>query len=103
MPVGMKYSNTARKWVSKITERALDYDDYANLAGAMLVTYWRMYPDRYAAFCEAEQPDYRLSFIQCVMLRALCRDKEVDITGGRGITKSYVGLMSRMILGILYP
>ena len=79
------------------------FDRYATKAGAMLIAYWRLYPDRFAAFCEAEKPDYTLAPIQCMMLRAECRYSEVFKTGGRGITKSYTGLLSRMILGVLYP
>lgn len=76
---------------------------YANKAGALLLAYWRLYPDRLLALCEAERPDYTLAPIQCIMLRAECRNEEVFKTGGRGITKSYTGLLSRMILGVLYP
>ena len=99
----MKYSKNERRWKKKETERKNTFDGYINKAGAMLVTYWRLYPDRFLALCEAEKPDYRLAPIQCLMLRVVCRNAESFITGGRGITKSYVGLISRMILGVLYP
>ena len=67
------------------------------------MAYWRMYPDRFLAFFEGEQPDFRLAPIQCVLLRELLREQEIFITGGRGITKSYNGLISRMVMGVLYP
>lgn len=79
------------------------YKGMANKAGALLIAYWRLYPDRMLAFFEAEKPDYRLTPIQVIMLRAEARYKEVFFTGGRGITKSYVGLLGRQSQGSLYP
>lgn len=103
MPPEKRYSASEKRWTVKETEIPIDYDATANMASAILLEYWRMYPDRYAAFCEAEQPDYRLTFIQCVMIRSMGRYQENFITGGRGVTKSYVTLLSKMILGSLFP
>lgn len=100
---GFKYSKNTRSWVKDPTEAANDYNGYVNKAGEMLLTYWRLYPDRLLALCEAEHPDYRLAPIQVLMVRAECRNAECFITGGRGLTKSYTGLLSRMLLGVLYP
>ena len=93
----------AGKGSKETLQEAALYDGMANEAGAMLITYWRMYPDRMAAFFEAEKPDYRLELIQVIMLRAECRYKEIFVTGGRGLTKSYVGMIGRVIFGSLYP
>ena len=84
-------------------ENLNDYGGLVNHAGELLIAYWRMYPDRLLAMCEAEHPDYRLTPVQVMMIRAECRFEEVFITGGRGLTKSYTGLLSRMVLGVLYP
>lgn len=92
-----------RQESSSVTEDKADYGGMTNEAGALLIAYWRLYPDRFLAVCRAKHPDFVLAPIQCVMLRAECRDEEVFITGGRGITKSYIGLLSRMVLGVLYP
>ena len=79
------------------------YDGMANKAGALLITYWRLYPDRMMAFFEAEKPDFKLALIQVMMLRAECRYKENFMTGGRGLTKSYVGYGGCICKGSLYP
>lgn len=103
MPTGKVYSKHERKWVNKSTERPNDYDKNVSLAAALLLTYWRLYPDRYMAFCEAEQPDYRLAPIQCMMLRAEARYQNVFVTGTRGMGKTYVGMAGRLCFGNLYP
>jgi hypothetical protein len=103
LPSGKKYSKNERKWVDIETERKIDYDAIANQAAAILLEYWRLYPDRLLALCEADTPDYRMTPIQCLMIRAECREQRIFITGGRGSTKSYVGLASRLLMGKLYP
>lgn len=79
------------------------YEGLTNLAGALLIAYWRRYPDRMYAFFESEHARYSLALIQAVMLRIETRYREDFITGCRGLTKSYVGIMGREALGILYP
>lgn len=99
---GYSYNRTEGKWQKK-TDAEANYEGMTNEAGEILLAYWRLYPDRFLELCEAEKPDYKLAPIQCMIIRAECRYEEVDITGGRGITKSYTGLLSRMVLGVLYP
>lgn len=79
------------------------YEGMANKAGAILIAYWRMYPDRMMAFFESERPDFKMTLIQVIMLRAQCRYKENFFTGGRGLTKSYVGYSASICKGTLFP
>lgn len=79
------------------------YEGMANQAGALLIAYWRMYPDRMMAFFEADRPDFTLTLIQVIMLRAQGRYKENFFTGGRGLTKSYVGYSGSICKGTLFP
>lgn len=103
MPVAYKWNRESKSSQKKGKGAGNNYEGYANEAGAMLMTYWRLYPDRLLALCEAEQPDFRLAPIQALMIRAEVRNAECFITGGRGLTKSYTGLLSRMLIGVLYP
>ena len=96
-------STLTAKEQAELAKEAERYEGMANEAGALLITYWRLYPDRMFAFFESEKPDYRLTLIQAIMLRAECRYKETFFTGGRGLTKSYVGMLSRIALATLYP
>lgn len=93
---------SARERLEAMREAEL-YNGMANPAGALLITYWRMYPDRMMAFLEAEKPDFKMTLIQVIMLRAQCRYKEDFFTGGRGLTKSYVGYSACLCKGTLYP
>lgn len=79
------------------------YEGLTNLAGALLIAYWRFYPDRMYAFFESERAQYSLTLIQAVMLRIETRYREGFITGCRGLTKSYTGMLGREHLGILFP
>lgn len=99
---GYSYSRTQGKW-EKSKGNEGNYSGLINRAGEILITYFRLYPDRFLALCEAKKPDYRLAPIQIMIIRAECRYEENFITGGRGITKSYTGLLSRLTLGVLYP
>ena len=102
MPVSRdRFTNGSRSKLKRTGQQ--DYEGLANQAGAMLVEYWRLYPDRFLAMCEAEHPDFRLTPVQALMIRAEVRNAEVFITGGRGLTKSYTGLLSRMCLAVLFP
>lgn len=93
---------TAKERLEAMQDAEL-YDGMANEAGALLIAYWRMYPDRMMAFFEAEKPDFSLTLIQVMMLRAQSRYKENFFTGGRGLTKSYVGYSGCICKGTLYP
>ena len=79
------------------------YEGLTNLAGALLIAYWRRYPDRMYAFFESENARYSLALIQAIMLRIETRYCEGFITGCRGLTKSYVGILGREALGVLFP
>lgn len=79
------------------------YKGLINLAGALLIAYWRLYPDRALAFLESGKATFAFAPVQCMVLRAEAREQSVFITGGRGSGKSVTGLASRLILGTLYP
>ena len=57
MPQGKFYSKNLKKWVDKETERKIDYDQFDDEACALLISYWRWYPDKFVDLCEAETPD----------------------------------------------
>lgn len=106
MPVGKVYNRHEGKWVDDARERRIDYNDMSDEeaeAAALLIAYWRWYPDKFMDLCEADAPDFQLAIIQRVMLRAFCRYEEVFITGGRGITKTFTLESSRLVMGALWP
>lgn len=106
MPLGKTYNRHEGKWVDEEKERRIDYNDMTDEeaeAAALLIAYWRWYPDKFMDICESETPDFQLAIIQRIMLRAFCRYEEVFITGGRGVTKTFTLESSRLVEGALWP
>lgn len=103
MPIGKTYSKAQRKWVDTDKERKQNYDAYDADACALLVSYWRWYPDKFLDLIESENSDYSLELIQRVNLRAFCRYQNVFVTGSRGTTKTYAVFLSDLVKGVLWP
>ena len=104
MPAGKKYSKILKKWVKTDSERKQNYDIYDDDACALLVSYWRWYPDKFLDLIESETADYSLEIVQRVNMRAFCRYQTVFITGSRGTTKTYVAFLGdNMVKGALWP
>lgn len=103
MPKGKTYSKTLKKWVDVEKERKQNYDDYNDEACALLISYWRWYPDKFLDLIESENSDYSLEIVQRVIMRGFCRYQEDFTTGSRGTTKSYDALLSRGVGGVLWP
>lgn len=103
MPAGKKYSKILKKWVDADQERKQNYDIYDQDACALLVSYWRWYPDKFLDLIEGENADYSLEIIQRVNLRAFCRYQNVFITGSRGTTKTYAAFLADLVKGVLWP
>lgn len=103
MPIGKTYSKTQHKWVDTDKERKQNYDAYNADACALLVSYWRWYPDKFLDLIESENSDYSLELIQRVNLRAFCRYQNVFVTGSRGTTKTYAVFLSDLVKGVLWP
>lgn len=103
MPIGKTYSKAQRKWVDTDKERKQNYDAYNADACALLVSYWRWYPDKFLDLIESENSDYSLELIQRVNLRAFCRYQNVFVTGSRGTTKTYAVFLSDLVKGVLWP
>lgn len=100
---GLTYSKKLGRWVKKETEKAFDYDDLNHDAAGFAISFFRWYPDYFADLCRSETARYKLELPQRLMMRELCRYRNVYITGCRGITKTYCLLLTKMIKGILWP
>lgn len=103
MPIGKTYSKSQHKWVDTDKERKQNYDAYNADACALLVSYWRWYPDKFLDLIESDSSDYSLELIQRVNLRAFCRYQNVFVTGSRGTTKTYAVFLSDLVKGVLWP
>lgn len=103
MPAGKYWNRTLHKWVKRGAPKEARYDEICGDNWALLLSYWRWYPDRMLAMLEGEESDYSLTIIQSLNLRALARCRQVFITGSRGTTKTYVSLAEKMVEGVLWP
>lgn len=97
MPQGGQWNASTKTWEkSEILEE--DYESWA-----LLISYWRWYPDRLLAVLEDDESDYSLALIQVLTLRINARYRETFVTGSRGTSKSYTSYASKMLDGILWP
>ena len=83
-------------WVQKKETREAEY---ANLGEGwnFILSFSRWFPDFLADLMRGEDADFDLSLIQRVILRANARNQYSDITGCRGLTKSYCSELGKML------
>ena len=103
MPAGKYWNPTLHKRVKRGQARAANYDEISGDNWALLLSYWRWYPDRMLAVLEGEDSDYTLALIQAINIRVMARYQQVFITGSRGTTKTYSSFLSKMSEGVLWP
>lgn len=70
-----------------------------------VIAYWRMYPDRLVDYYCSLNPDntFHLHWYQRLMLRGMMRHKNTYMVFCRGYSKSFVGILSLLLKGVLYP
>ena len=100
---GKRFEKKTGRWVKKDLEKAFDYDELDQESAALLISFFRFYPDYFCDLCRSENATYRLELPQRMMLRIDARYKDNYITGCRGLTKTYIKLLGKMVKGILYP
>lgn len=103
MPAGKYWNPTLHKWVKRGQAREANYDEMMDDNWALLLSYWRWYPDRMLAVLEGEDSDYTLALIQALNIRVMARYQQVFITGSRGTTKTYSSFLAKMSEGVLWP
>lgn len=100
---GKTYSRKLGKWLTKQTEKAFDYEDGDQEGAAFLLSFFRWYPDYYADLIRDKNAKYGLELPQRLMMRIFARYRNTYITGVRGLTKTYILLLTKMIDGVLFP
>jgi len=102
-PQGYTYSKTQGRFVKKKTEQAFDYDAINKKCAALLVSFFRWYPDYYLDLIRADSADHKLELLQRVILRIFARYRITHITGCRGGTKTYLMNASKQMDGTFFP
>lgn len=91
------------KWVKNKKERAFDYDKINKKSWALLISFFRFYPDFMLDLLRAKNAEYGLELVQRIMLRVQARYALTYITGARGGTKTYIEMLSTETDGVSYP
>lgn len=91
------------KWVKNKKERAFDYDKINKKSWALLISFFRFYPDFMLDLLRAKNAEYGLELVQRIMLRVQARYGLTYITGCRGLTKTFITVAGKMIDGVLFP
>lgn len=111
MPVGYRgegktFSKKMGKWVTKEKEKAIDYeslDEEQKKVWALILSFFTWFPDYFYDLIESENAKYRLELIQRVILRIFARYRNTYCTGARGLTKTYILMMSKNHDGQFFP
>lgn len=69
----------------------------------LLISFMRWFPDFLFDLLRAEDADYELTLIQRIVMRAKARYQYCDITGCRGMTKSFCSEGEECAEGVLWP
>lgn len=105
MPVGYTYKKRTG-WTKVSKNRELDYEALVGENGdavALLISFFRWWPDYLLDLCKSENAEFDLQFFQRVEMRARARYKDVFTTGSRGFTKTFVSTSSQDTDGLLWP
>lgn len=100
---GKTFSKKMGKWINKKKEQCFDYENVDKKSWALLISFFRWYPDYFYDLIQSPNAKYKLELPQRLMLRIFARYRNVYITGARGLTKTYVVMLSKEHDGIFFP
>nr|DAF90866.1 MAG TPA: large terminase [Siphoviridae sp. ctnMR5] len=100
---GKTWSKKQGRWINTKKEQEFDYDNIDKKSWALLISFFRFYPDYLLDILRSPNSPYKLELPQRIMLRIQARYQTSYITGARGITKTFVVMAGKEIEGILYP
>ena len=98
-----KYRYSNGHYVRKSSRQGVNYDEYATDCWALLISFFRFYPDILEDIVESENKEFSNSIINRVLKRAMARNQEVFITGARGLGKTTTVVSDKCNKGILWP
>lgn len=100
---GKRFSKVLHKWVNVERTKAFDYDDVDQDSAAFIISFFRAYPDIMADIFRSPNAEYKIELPHRIIMRLISRNRDVFITGCRGIGKTQYLLLTCCICGILYP
>lgn len=100
---GKKFNRKLGRWEKKETEKAFDYSTLDPRTAALLVSFFRWYPDYFFDLVRSDNATYKLELPQRLLMRVFARYRSVMITGCRGLTKTFVVVGSKLHEGVFFP
>jgi ribonucleoside-diphosphate reductase alpha chain len=100
---GRKWSKKEGRWKKTEKEKAFDYDALNQRSAALLVSFYRYYPDLFFDLIRSKNAKYKLELPQRIMMRIFARYRNVYITGSRGLTKTFTLVASKQHDGMFFP
>lgn len=97
------YSRRQGAFVKKQTRAGVDYDKYATAEWALLISFFRWYPDVLEDICEGERAEYSNSLMNRVTKRYMARYTETFTYASRGYGKTTCIVSDKCNKGILWP
>lgn len=90
-------------WIKKQETDQRDYNEYCNDSWALLMSFFRWYPDIMQDVFRSENAKYELPLIHRVILRGFARNQFADVTGSRGLGKTTCNMMYSCDQDVLWP
>lgn len=90
-------------FVKRQTRAGVDYEKYATREWALLISFFRWYPDILEDICEGEHPEYHNSLMNRVTKRYMARNAETFTYASRGYGKTTAIVSDKCNKGILWP
>ena len=90
-------------WIKKRETEERDYSGFCNDSWALLISFFRWYPDIFQDVFRSDDAKYELPLIHRVILRAYARYQFVDVTGSRGLGKTTTVMQYGCDQGLLWP
>lgn len=103
MPRNYKYNSRAGAFLKNKTRQMVNYEDYATEQWALLIAFFRYYPDYLEDLMESPGAEFHNALIGRVIKRAMCRYAKVFIYGARGLSKTTCVLSAGTNKGITFP
>lgn len=98
-----EYNERLGQYVKRTTKEATNYDKYATKSWALLIAFFRYYPDILEDICQGENVEFTNSPINRMMKRAAARYERTFFYASRGTGKTTNIVSDRCNKGILYP
>lgn len=90
-------------WIKKKETEERDYAGFCDDSWALLMSFFRWYPDILLDVFRSDDAKYELPLIHRVILRADARYQFTDVTGSRGLGKTTTVMQYGCVQGALWP